>query len=94
MLVVLMVLIGVFPIVANAQESQTALESTSVCLEDVNEDGAITYIDVLDYVVLTTTSKYEADSQQSKDLWSIHEEVRKLSEAEAKEIVEEIILNY
>lgn len=93
MLVVLTIAIGAFSIVASAKESP-ADESYPTCLNDVDEDGAITYRDVLDYVVLTTIPKYEKQSAQARELWSIHEEVKKLSDEEAKEFLDTVILNY
>lgn len=93
MLVVLTIAIGAFPIVASAKESP-ANEPYPTYLNDVDEDGAITYRDVLDYVVLTTIPKYDEQSVQARELWSIHEEVKKLSEEEAKEFLDTVILNY
>ena len=99
MLVALTITIGTFPIVANAQNEPDCeeIESSSdypIYLSDVNNDGAITYVDVLNYVALVTTLKYPEDSQQSKDLWLIHEVCKKLTEEQAMQITNEIILNY
>lgn len=98
MLVALTITIGTFPIVANAQnEPDEEIESSSdypIYLSDVNNDGVITYVDVLNYVALVTTLKYPEDSQQSKDLWLIHEVCKKLTEEQAMQITNEIILNY
>ena len=92
-LVVLTITIGIFPVVASAKE-EPANESCPTYLDDVDEDGFITYRDVLDYVVLTTIPKYDKQSAEAKELWSIHEEVRKFSDEEAKELLDEVILNY
>ena len=98
MLVTLTITIGVFPIVANAQNEPDCEEIESeaypIYLSDVNEDCAITYIDVLNYVALVTTLKYPEDSQQSKDLWLIHEVCKKLTEEQAMQITNDIILNF
>lgn len=97
MLVALTIAIGTFPIVANAQNEPDCEEIESsypIYLSDVNEDGSITYVDVLNYVALVTTLKYPEDSQQSKDLWLIHEVCKKLTEEQAMQITNDIILNY
>ena len=97
MLVALTITIGTFPIVANAQNEPDCEEIESsypIYLSDVNEDGVITYVDVLNYVALVTTLKYPEDSQQSKDLWLINEVCKKLTEEQAMQITNDIILNY
>jgi Ca2+-binding EF-hand superfamily protein len=95
MLVVLFITVGVMPIVTNAKEDNSfATSFSSIYLHDIDEDGLISYKDVLDYVALTKVSQYEEGTEQSKELWSIHEEAKKLSNEKAKEILDQIILNY
>ena len=94
MLVALTITIGTFPIVANAQNEPDCSSDYPIYLSDVNNDGVITYVDVLNYVALVTTLKYPEDSQQSKDLWLIHEVCKKLTEEQAMQITNDIILNY
>ncbi len=94
MLVILTIAIGAIPIVANAEENNSEAEPYVTYLHDVNEDGEITYIDVLDYVTLTTIPKYEEGSKEAQYLWSVHEEVKRMSEPKAEVILNNIIINY
>lgn len=92
MLVVLTIAIGGFSIVANAQGEES--EKCSVTLEDIDEDGHITYKDVLDYTVMVKVQKYAADSNEARDLWSIHEEARRMTVEQAENLLEEVLLQY
>lgn len=92
LLVALTIMVGSFPIISNAQEEQQPSEETYPYLHDINDDGLITYKDVLDYVVLTTIPKYEENQVVSSDLWLIHEVAKKLTDEDAKRVLDEIIL--
>ena len=88
------VTIGGFPIVAKAQTTDASKQEVQYQLDDIDENGQITYTDMLSYTVKIVAMKYDKDSEEYKHLYSIHEEARKMSENQAEELLQKVLLNY
>lgn len=50
--------------------------------EDIDDDGMITNRDILDHIIMKMIPKYDEGSYEAKELWFMHEEIKKFTEEE------------
>lgn len=65
-------------------------KSKQEVLEDVDEDGNFSDRDILEYLIKNLISSCDENSAEQRELWGLHEEVKKLTLNEITEYLEQL----